>query len=255
MAPRLDGKVAIVTGAAHGIGKAYARRLAEDGAAVVIADLDAAGSDAVAAELAHDGFAALAARTDIADAAATEALAAAAFERFGRIDCLVNNAAMFSVVPMSRTTFDAIGEPEWDTMMAVNLRGTWLMCKAVVPYMRRTGWGKIVNISSSTVFEGLPLRIHYVTSKAGLIGFTRTLAAELGRDNITVNCVSPGSTLSEEAPTDEILGFRTMAASQRVITRVQTPADLVGAVSFFCSADSDFITGQTLLVDGGAAFN
>ena len=255
MAPRLDGKVAIVTGAAHGIGKAYARRLAEDGASVVIADLDGTGGEAVALEFGRDGFAALAVRTDIADAASANGLAKAAFEQFGRIDCLVNNAAMFSVVPMSRTTFDGIAEPEWDKMMAVNLRGTWLVCKAVVPYMRENHWGKIVNISSSTVFEGIALRIHYVTSKAGIIGFTRTLAAELGKDNITVNCVSPGSTLSEETPSDDILTFRAAAAKKRVIERVQTPADLVGAVSFFCSPDSDFITGQTLLVDGGSAFN
>jgi 3-oxoacyl-[acyl-carrier protein] reductase len=255
VAPRLDGKTAIVTGSAHGIGKAYARRLAEDGASVVIADLDGPASDAVAAEFTGDGFAALAVRTDIADAASTQHLADATVERFGRIDILVNNAAMFSVVPMSRTTFDEISEPEWDKMMAVNLRGTWLVCKAVVPHMRKNGWGKIVNISSSTVFEGIPLRIHYVTSKAGIIGFTRTLACEVGKDNITVNCVSPGSTLSEEAPTDDVLRFRTMAAQNRVINRVQKPEDLVGAVSFFCSPDSDFITGQTLLVDGGSAFN
>jgi 3-oxoacyl-[acyl-carrier protein] reductase len=255
MTPRLEGKVAIVTGAAHGIGKAYARRLAQDGAAVVIADLDGPGSDAVAAEFTAEGFAALGVQTDIASAASTVALAAAAIDRFGRIDVLVNNAAMFSVVPMTRSLFDQIDEAEWDKMMAVNLRGTWLVCKAVVPHMRAGGWGKIVNISSSTVFEGVPTRLHYVTSKAGIIGFTRTLAAELGADNITVNCVCPGSTLSEEAPTDQILTFRTRAADRRVIKRVQKPEDLVGAVSFFCSADSDFITGQTLLVDGGSAFH
>jgi 3-oxoacyl-[acyl-carrier protein] reductase len=255
MAPRLDGKVAIVTGAAHGIGKAYARRLAEDGAAVVIADLDGPGSDAVAAEFGRDGFSALAVRTDISDAASAANLAASAVARFGRIDILVNNAAMFSVVPMSRTFFDQIEEAEWDKMMAVNLRGTWLVCKAVIPHMRAGGWGKIVNISSSTVFEGVPTRLHYVTSKAGIIGFTRTLACEVGGDNITVNCISPGSTLSEEAPTEDLLKFRTLAANNRAIKRVQKPDDLVGAVSFFCSTDSDFITGQTLLVDGGSAFN
>jgi 3-oxoacyl-[acyl-carrier protein] reductase len=255
MAPRLDGKVAIVTGAAHGIGKAYARRLAEDGAAVVIADLDGPGSDAVAAEFAGDGFSALAVRVDIADAASAANLAAAAVARFGRIDILVNNAAMFSVVPMSRTFFDRIEEPEWDKMMAVNLRGTWLVCKAVIPHMRANKWGKIVNISSSTVFEGVPTRLHYVTSKAGIIGFTRTLACEVGDDNITVNCISPGSTLSEEAPTEDMLKFRSMAANNRAIKRVQKPEDLVGAVSFFCSPDSDFITGQTLCVDGGSAFH
>jgi 3-oxoacyl-[acyl-carrier protein] reductase len=255
MAPRLDGKVAIVTGAAHGIGAAYARRLAEDGASVVVADLDHAAAQAVADALERDGFAALAVHCDIADAASTEQLATAAFERFGRIDVLVNNAAMFSVVPMSRTTFDQLSEPEWDKMMAVNLRGTWLVCKAVVPYMRANQWGKIVNISSSTVYEGVPLRIHYVTSKAGIIGFTRTLACEVGKDNITVNCVAPGSTLSEEAPSEEVLRFRSLTAQSRAIPRVQKPEDVVGAIAFFCSPDSDFITGQTLLVDGGSAFN
>jgi 3-oxoacyl-[acyl-carrier protein] reductase len=162
---------------------------------------------------------------------------------------------MFSVVPMSRTFFDQIEEAEWDKMMAVNLRGTWLVCKAVIPHMRANNWGKIVNISSSTVFEGVPTRLHYVTSKAGIIGFTRTLACEVGGDNITVNCISPGSTLSEEAPTDDMLKFRTMAAANRAIKRMQKPEDLVGAVSFFCSPDSDFVTGQTLLVDGGSAFH
>jgi 3-oxoacyl-[acyl-carrier protein] reductase len=145
MAPRLDGKVAVITGAAHGIGKAYARRLAEDGAAVVIADLDGAGSEAVAAEFTAAGFSALAVPTDIASSASTAHLATTVLAAFGRIDILVNNAAMFSVVPMSRTLFDQIDEPEWDTMMAVNLRGTWLMCRAVVPSMREHGWGKIVN--------------------------------------------------------------------------------------------------------------
>ena len=162
---------------------------------------------------------------------------------------------MFSVVPMSRSLFDQIEPAEWDKMMTINLRGTWLACKAVVPFMRKNGYGKIVNISSSTVFERLPYRIHYVTSKAGIIGFTRTLAVELGGDGITVNCVSPGSTLSEEEPTETIMAFREAAAQKRVLNRVQKPSDLVGAISFFCSPDSDFITGQTLLVDGGAAMH
>jgi 3-oxoacyl-[acyl-carrier protein] reductase len=255
MAPRLDGKVALVTGSAHGIGKAYAQRLAEDGASVVLADLDVDGAQAAAAELERTGHAALAVRVDIADKASVDAMAAAAVARFGRIDVVVNNAAMFSVVPMSRVGFDAIGDDEWDRMMAVNLRGAWNVCRAAVPLMRANGWGKIVNISSSTVFERAPTRIHYVTSKAGIIGFTRTLAVELGDDGITVNCICPGSTLSEEAPTEQTLGFRQMAAQQRIIKRVQRPADLVGAVSFFCSTDSDFITGQTLLVDGGSALH
>jgi len=249
---RLQGRVAIVTGGGHGIGRAYARRLAEEGAAVVIAELDGAAAERVAAEL---GAQALAVRTDVAEQASVENMARHTVERFGRIDVLVNNAAIFATVPMSRAPFDEIDPAEWDRMMAVNLRGTWLACRAVVPQMRKQRYGKIVNISSSTAIKGSASRIHYVTSKAGIIGFTKTLAMELGKDNICVNCIAPGSTLSEENADDALIKYRQAAAATRALQRTERPEDLVGAVAFFASADSDFITGQTLVVDGGACLH
>jgi len=190
-------------------------------------------------------------QTDVAIEESANEMARRAVERFGRIDVLVNNAAIFATIPMSRAPFDEIDPAEWDRMMAVNLRGTWFACRAVVPQMRKQGYGKIINISSGTALKGSASRIHYVTSKAGILGFTRTLAMEVGKDNICVNCIAPGSTLSEENPDDAIVKYRQAAASTRALQRLQRPEDLVGAVAFFASPDSDF-TGQTLVVDGGA---
>jgi 3-oxoacyl-[acyl-carrier protein] reductase len=255
MSARLKERVVIVTGGGHGIGRAYARRLAEEGARVVIAELDGPAGEQVAAELAATGGEALAIRTDVSDKTSVEAMVAGAVKRFGRIDGLVNNAAVFATVPMSRAAFDEIGIEEWDRMMAVNLRGAWLASCAVVPHMRRRSYGKIVNISSGTALKGASGRIHYVTSKAGILGFTRTLAMELGGDNICVNCIAPGSTLSEENPSEGVVRMRRQAADTRALKRMQTPADLSGALVFFLCADSDFITGQTLVVDGGACMH
>lgn len=255
MKARLEERVVIVTGGGHGIGRAYAKRLAEEGARIVIAELDAEAGERVAADLVEAGREALAIRTDVADKASVETMASSTLRRFGRIDGLVNNAAVFATIPMSRSPFDQIDIDEWDRMMAVNLRGAWLASCAVVPQMRRQAYGKIVNISSGTALKGAAGRIHYVTSKAGILGFTRTLAMELGSDNICVNCVAPGSTLSEEHAGEDIVRMRTQAAGARALKRVQTPADITGAVVFFLSADSDFITGQTLVVDGGACMH
>src|SRR5258705_4341274 len=244
---RLEGRVAIVTGGGHGIGKAYAGRLVEEGAKIVIAELDGPAGERVAAELGG-----LAVRTDVADEKSANEMARRTVERHGRIDILINNAAIFHTVPMSRAPFDQIDPEEWDRMMTVNLRGTWFACRAVVPQMRQQRYGKIVNISSGTALKGTASRIHYVTSKAGILGFTRTLAMEVGKDNICVNCIAPGSTLSEENPDEGIVKYRQAAASTRALQRMQKPEDLVGAVAFFASPDSDFITGQTLVVDVGA---
>ena len=247
---RLQDRVAIVTGGGHGIGRAYAKRLAEEGAKLVIAELDGPAGERVAAEVGG-----LALRTDVADEKSVSAMARHAVERYGRIDILVNNAAIFHTVPMSRAPFDQIEPEEWDRMMTVNLRGTWFACRAVIPQMRKQQYGKIINISSGTALKGTGSRIHYVTSKAGILGFTRTLAMELGKDNICVNCIAPGSTLSEEDPDESIVKYRQAAASTRALQRLQKPEDLVGAMAFFASPDSDFITGQTLVVDGGACMH
>lgn len=255
MSARLEGRVAIITGGGHGIGRAYAIRLAAEGARVVIAEIDEKAALAVAREITATGVEALGVGTDVSDPASTARMAAATIERFGRIDVLVNNAAIFATVPMSRSPFDQITVDEWDRMMMVNLKGTWLASCAVIPQMRKQGYGKIINISSGTALKGSPSRIHYVTSKAGILGFTKTLANEVGKDNICVNCVAPGSTLSEENPGEDVIKMRNQAASARALKRVQSPDDLTGAIVFFASADSDFITGQTLVVDGGSCMH
>jgi len=255
MKGRLEGRVAIVTGGGHGIGKAYAIRLASEGAKIVIAEVDEKAAHAVAKELTGAGYEALGLRTDVSDAASVERMANTTVERFGRIDVLVNNAAIFATVPMSRSPFDQITIDEWDRMMTVNLKGTWLASCAVIPQMRKQGYGKIINISSGTALKGSPSRIHYVTSKAGILGFTKTLANEVGKNNICVNCVAPGSTLSEENPDASVITMRNEALSSRALKRVQSPDDLTGAIVFFASADSDFITGQTLVVDGGSCLH
>jgi 3-oxoacyl-[acyl-carrier protein] reductase len=252
---RLQDRVAIVTGGGHGIGRAYALGLAGEGARVLVADLDLAAAEETARQIEAAGGQALAVRTDVAEVESTEAMARAAAERWGRIDILVNNAAVFATVPISRVGFEQISSDEWDRLMAVNVRGVWLCCRAVVPYLRRQGKGKIVNISSSTVLDGSPTRVHYVASKAAVIGLTRTLARELGDANVCVNVLLPGSTLSEAEPTEEVLRMRARPAQQRAFKRVQRPDDLVGTMVFLCSDDSDFITGQSLVCDGGGVLN
>lgn len=251
----LEGKVAIITGGGHGIGKSYCRHLAENGAAVVVAELDANAAKAVADELNKDGFRALGVPTDVTSEEAVNAMVTATIKEFGTVDILVNNAAMFATVPMSRSPFDEISVDEWDHMMAVNLKGSWLAAKAVAAEFRKKGAGKIINISSGTALKGSDSRIHYVTSKAGILGFTKTLATELGSYNICVNCIAPGSTLSEVNPDESILKMREGAINTRVLKRVQKPDDMLGAVLFFSSPASAFITGQTLVVDGGSCLH
>lgn len=245
----------IITGGAHGIGAAYVDRLSADGYPVAIADLDEAGAQAKAKEVIAAGGKALAVKADISVEADVAGLVEATVAEFGTITGLVNNAAVFSVVPMSRGTFAEIELDEWDLMMRVNLRGTWQMCKAVTPHMAENGYGKIVNVSSGTAIKGSAGRIHYVTSKAGILGFTKTLAREVGADGIRVNCVAPGSTLSEEDPDEKTVEYRKSRVGDRALGRVQMPEDLAGAVAFFISTDSDFVTGQTLVVDGGSCMH
>ncbi|MBM2811951.1 MAG: putative short-chain dehydrogenase/reductase [Chloroflexi bacterium] len=252
---RLEGRVIIVTGGGQGIGRAYCQRLAQDGASVVVADIDGAKAESVARELNQLELEALALPTDVADVASTERMAQATIDRFGRIDGLVNNAAMFQRPAVMRAPFEDIPVDEWDRVMAVNVRGVFLCSRAVTPQMKRQGYGKIVNISSGTVYSGTPRFAHYVTSKAGVIGFTRVLAKELGEYNITVNAVAPGLTQSLEDMDEATFQQFEQRSLNRAIKRVQTPQDLVGTISFLCSSDSDFITGQTLVVDGGVALN
>ncbi len=249
--PRFDlsGRTVIVTGGGKGIGKVYAQEFAKAGARVVAADIDEAAAKAVAAELAAQGLEALGIGVDIADEASVASMTKAALDRFGAIDVLVNNASLMSVLP--RRSWLEIPVDEWDRVMAVNLRGMFLCCRAVFPTMKAQQRGKIVNISSSRFFEGSPNRLHYTTSKAGVIGFTRALAREVGEFGVTVNAVAPGLTASDTQVQSTSGNYLAARSSGRAIDRVQTPDDLVGAVMFLSSPASDFMTGQTLLVDGG----
>ncbi|MGH3355908.1 MAG: SDR family NAD(P)-dependent oxidoreductase [Nocardioidaceae bacterium] len=252
---RLRGRTALVTGAAHGIGLAYARGLAVEGARVLMADVDRAAASAAAKSLVDEGLDVADLGVDVSDPDSVERCRTEAARRVGHVDVLVNNAAVFATVPMSRAGYQDLSVDEWDQMMGVNLRGAWLMARAFVPPMQQRGYGKVVNISSGTALKGSAGRIHYVASKAGIIGFTKTLAREVGDDGVAVNCIAPGSTLSEAQQDDEVLQRRTSAVSSRAFQRVQTPEDLVGSVVFLASSASDFITGQTLVVDGGACMH
>lgn len=253
MQVRLKGRVAIVTGGARGLGKDYALRLSEEGARIVVADiLDATN---VAHEIEKRGGEVMALRTDVADEQSVNDMVHKTIERFGRIDILVNNAAIFADV-VKRPFHEMLVE-EWDRMMGVNLRGTFLCCKAVYPQMKKQGKGKIINVSSGTVFSGNPYLIHYVTSKGGVIAFTRVLAREVGNDGICVNAVAPGFTISEAIRGNPTFPeqTRTMVAGTRCFKRDEQSEDVTGAVLFLASDDSDFITGQTIVVDGGAVFH
>ena len=251
----LKDKVVIVTGGGHGIGKAYCLGFAKVGSKVAVADIDKPAAEQVASQIAQQSRSeSLAIPVDVSDEPATKAMAAQVIERFGRIDVLINNAAIFSTVPMNRGGIETIDPAEWDRLMAVNLKGLFFCCRAVLPNMRAQKFGKIINIASGTVFAGSPGRIHYVTSKAATIGFTRTLAREVGESNINVNVLAPGNTLSEENPTEETIRLRQSSAGLRALKRVQVPRDAVGAMLFLASPLSDFMTGQTINVDGGISF-
>jgi 3-oxoacyl-[acyl-carrier protein] reductase len=251
----LQDKVVVITGGGHGIGKAYCLGFGRAGSRVVVADIDPSAADNVATQITREsGMQSLAVHVDVADETSTRHMADAVLARFGRIDVLINNAAIFATVPMNRGRIETIAPEEWDRLMAVNLRGLFFCCRAVLPAMRAQKAGKIINIASGTVYNGSPGRIHYVTSKAGTIGFTRTLAREVGADNITVNVLAPGNTLSEENPTEEMLRFRQASVGSRALKRVELPQDLVGTMLFLASPLSDFITGQTINVDGGISF-
>ena len=236
----LDGKVAIVTGGSQGIGAAIADALADAGATIVIADL----------EPPEGGI-----RADVSSEEDVAAMVEEALSRHGRIDILVNNAGLYASLAMR--PFDEIPLDEWRQVMDVNVASMFLTCRAVVPAMREQGGGKIVNISSGTPFRGVPFLLHYVTSKGAIVAFTRALAKELGKDGIHVNCVAPGFTMTEgvQAHPEVVEKLRDASVAARTIQRDQVPEDVAGAVVFLCSPAADFITGQTMVIDGGQFFH
>lgn len=248
---RLAGKTAVVTGAAQGIGAAFAQGLAREGAKVAIWDVDR--SDGVADQIRERQGQALAVLADVADEASVEAAIAATIAAFGGIDILVNNAALFTQVQRKPVT--QISVAEWDRVSAVNIRGPFLCCKHAIPHMRKAGSGKIINISSGRALKGKGFFLHYDASKAAILGMTRSLARELGDDKICVNTIAPGSTMSENVLKRQnwMGGGPEQAVQSRALKRLEVPEDLVGACIFLASSESDFITGQTLVVDGGSA--
>jgi NAD(P)-dependent dehydrogenase (short-subunit alcohol dehydrogenase family) len=249
---RLSGKVAVITGGAAGIGFAYARRFIAEGARVVVADV--ADPGAAVDKLDATGRA-LGVRADVSDAGSVRAMVEAALARFGRIDVLVNNAAVFAT--LKPQPFDEIPDAEWDRVMAVNVKGVWNCACAVVPAMRAQGGGRIVNVASAIVAKGTAMLMHYVTSKGAVVAMTRALARELGPDRITVNAVAPGLIMSDTVQANpDITAFQATAVMQaRSLRRDAFPDDVEGTVVFLASDDSAFMSGQTLIVDGGSVFS
>jgi NAD(P)-dependent dehydrogenase (short-subunit alcohol dehydrogenase family) len=244
------GRVVIVTGGGRGIGRVYCEHFAQAGMHVVAADIYPDDAERVALGIRKKGGKALALRTDISSEKETLAMAEAAAREFGGIDALVNNASMMSA--LARRPWDQIPLDEWDRVMAVDLRGLFLSCRAVVPHMKKRGKGKIVNISSGRVLEGTPNRLHYTTAKAGVIGFTRALARELGGEKINVNVVLPGLTLSDtQVASSQAAYLSSNDMKARALGRPQYPEDLVGTVLYLLSDASDYVTGQSFNVDGG----
>jgi NAD(P)-dependent dehydrogenase (short-subunit alcohol dehydrogenase family) len=245
----LEGKVAIVTGAAQGIGNAIAHGLAAEGARIVVADLQRAEEAAAA----FDGGVGVA--VDVSDEEQVARMVDETVDRCGRVDILVNNAGLYASLPMR--PFTEIPVDEWRQVMDVNVLSMFLTCRAVVPTLRAQGGGRIVNISSGTPFRGVPFLLHYVTSKGAIVAFTRALAKELGKDDVLVNCVAPGFTMSEgvRRHPEVVEALRDVSVSARTLQRDQQPEDVVGAVVFLCGPGADFVTGQTMVIDGGQYFH
>lgn len=249
---RLEGRVAIVTGGGRGIGAVYCTALAAEGAKVVVSDIvDTTGTvDAIKTS----GGDAIGVHCDVTSPEEITDMVSATIAAFGKIDILVNNAALFADIRVK--SFMEIDEDEWDRMMAINTRGLFSCAKAVVPEMKKNGYGKIVNITSSTVHKGVPMMLHYVSSKGAVIAFTRSLSREVGADGIGVNALAPGLTISEKVGEDpQWAPLRQRNLDTRALKREQTPDDLIGTLIYLCSSDSDFVTGQTVVADGGSAMH
>jgi NAD(P)-dependent dehydrogenase (short-subunit alcohol dehydrogenase family) len=244
------GRTVIVTGAAGGLGRAFALGFGALGANVVVADMNETGSAETVRLLVEQGAAAVAVAVNVTSQPSTEALAEAAIAHFGRIDVLVNNAAIYAT--LERSSFTDIDPEEWDRVMAVNVKGAWLCSASVYPRMSQPG-GRIINIASATVFSGSPLWMHYVASKAAVIGLTRVMAREVGAAGVTVNAIAPGFTLTE-ASLSLMDDAATYGVSSRAIPRASQPDDIVGTALFLAGERAGYITGQTLVVDGGKQF-
>ena len=249
----VEGRVVIVTGGGTGIGRAYAKHFADHGAIPIIAEINGQAGSNVAREIEADGGKALAIQTDVSDEQSVAGMIGQVVEEFGRIDVLVNNAAIFSSI--TRTPFEKIDRDEWTKVLDVNVIGSWICAKLVVPHMEAGSYGRIINISSSTVPVGLPLLMHYVTSKAAVQGMTRCMASELGERGITCNAILPGMTDSEV----EYIGRTETSLSgvlqMQKIKRIEQTGDLVGTALFLASPASGFMTGQSIIVDGGMAYS
>ena len=250
---RLDKRVALLTGGAKGIGRHYAKKLASEGARLMIADV--ADAKDLAEEIAreHGANSVASAVADVSDEGSVKKLVADSIDRFGKIDILVNNAALFA--PLKEQKVLDIDVALWDRVMAINIRGVFLMTKHVAPHMIAQKYGKIINISSGTVARGIPNFSHYVTSKGAVTAFTRSISRELGEHNICVNSLAPGFTLSDSVINENpnhLAHSQAPSLVRRAIKRDEYPEDLLGTLVFLASADSDFITGQTIAVDGGA---
>lgn len=249
----VEGRVVIVTGGGTGIGRAYAKHFADQGAIPVIAEINGQAGANVAKEIRADGGRALAVQTDVSDETSVAEMIAMAINEYGGIDVLINNAAIFSTVTRSR--FEDISRDDWTKTLDVNVIGSWICAKLVVPHMEAGGYGRIINISSSTVPVGLPFLMHYVTSKAAVMGMTRCMASELGERGITCNAIMPGMTDSEVEYIGRTEQSLTGVLAMQKIKRIEQTGDLVGMALFLASPASSFMTGQSVIVDGGMAYS